>query len=326
MGVLDWFSGGGLLGIGDGQPDYAAMGVDPKQLRMMQLSQGLLGLGAGLAGGRDWGEGISRGFSGAQASMSQAREDAMRDAALTRELERQKKEDEAAAARQAALAGIAPPEGIDPAQWQNIMTGLPELGADILGQKFKPFTPDLDTITKGALEETGYFDRDNNWVSLGSGPRWAPQQGPQDPEAIRLLRAAGIDPASEEGKTILRNKLTGGAQQEPEAIRLLRAAGIDPGSNEGKDILRRKVVGGTSQPSAYSEKIQALIDQGYSPKDAVTLALGGDMDEITRYQPVDPPLNPDTGGIDDEQLSPDIRYRFPDGNIYRWDGQQFIPY
>lgn len=39
-------------------------------------------------------------------------------------------------------------------------------------QPVDPFTPDLQTLTRGDQTESGYFDQNGNWVSMGSGPRW----------------------------------------------------------------------------------------------------------------------------------------------------------
>jgi hypothetical protein len=71
------------------------------------------------------------------------------------------------------------------------------------------FKPDLQTINRGGSEETGYFDENGDWVLIATAPRWQPQQALQATETERLLKAAGIDPASPEGQAIIRSKLSG---------------------------------------------------------------------------------------------------------------------
>lgn len=46
--------------------------------------------------------------------------------------------------------------------------------AEHLFQKTGEFKPNIQTIQKGGNKESGYFDQNNNWVSLGSGPAWDP--------------------------------------------------------------------------------------------------------------------------------------------------------
>lgn len=67
-----------------------------------------------------------------------------------------------------------------------------------------------------------------------------------DPETIRLMRAAGIDPASEEGRAIIQQKLSGGGQADPNFVRELEALGIDPRSDEALELYY-----GRNSPAGY---------------------------------------------------------------------------
>jgi hypothetical protein len=108
------------------------------------------------------------------------------------------------------------------------------------------------------------------------------------PEEIRLMQAAGIDPTSEEGRAIIRNKLTGAGPNEPNFVRELEALGIDPHSKQALELyygrnspagyLLKPPAGGVATPSAGPTP--GTIEDGYRFK-------GGDPAQQENWEPVE---------------------------------------
>jgi hypothetical protein len=68
----------------------------------------------------------------------------------------------------------------------------------------------------------------------------------QAPDIIREMTAAGIDPASDEGKAIIRGHLTKDGAAEPNFVRELQALGIDPHSPQALELYY-----GRNSPAGY---------------------------------------------------------------------------
>lgn len=167
-------------------PSYAAMlGIDPNEMRMQQIAQALMFGGAGLVGGRNWGEGLSQGLYGAGQGALQARENAVTDAVRGFQLKKYQDEEARAQAAAEAVQGMKAPGAFDPGVWKRIVAADPDKAIDIWGQIMarepERFTPNVETIYRGSQAEQGYFDQDNNWVKLGEGQRFEGPQAPQLP-------------------------------------------------------------------------------------------------------------------------------------------------
>lgn len=65
-------------------------------------------------------------------------------------------------------------------------------------------------------------------------------------EIVQELKAAGIDPQSEEGRSIIRQHIGGGGGQEPNFVRELQAIGIDPHSDQALELYY-----GRNSPAGY---------------------------------------------------------------------------
>jgi len=72
----------GMTSLGTPQPEP----YDPRQGQMAGLSQGLLGLGAGIAGGQNWGQGISMGLLGANQGMQQGQQNYQRETLFNQQM------------------------------------------------------------------------------------------------------------------------------------------------------------------------------------------------------------------------------------------------
>jgi hypothetical protein len=84
-------------------------------------------------------------------------------------------------------------------------------GLDDWMQDPKEFKPDItEFFGPNNTKYKGYLDEDGNIKKVGeSAPLYEPNEGPAPTETERLLRLAGIDPASPEGKAIVQKKLQG---------------------------------------------------------------------------------------------------------------------
>lgn len=87
-GLLSYLFGQprGLLAQNSGMNQLPPEPYDPRQGKMEGLSQGLLGLGAGIAGGQNWGQGLSMGLLGANQGMQQGQDNYRRDTLFNQEI------------------------------------------------------------------------------------------------------------------------------------------------------------------------------------------------------------------------------------------------
>lgn len=108
------------------------------------------------------------------------------------------------------------PPGMMSPEKQGFLQAFPDQAPQILGDSLftqpKEFKPNIEEFYSedGKTKFKGYLDQSGNVVHLGgNAPIYAPQQGPGPTETERLLRLAGIDPNSAEGKSIISSKLAG---------------------------------------------------------------------------------------------------------------------
>lgn len=117
---------------------------------------------------------------------------------------------------------------------------------------------------------------------LGAGVALYKMKHPEaqnEPEVVRELRAAGIDPASEQGREILIRRLNGKGQADPNFVRELEALGIDPHSAEAKELyygrnspagylLKPPSLGGDSTPTVNSQEEYDALPPGTRYRDS----------------------------------------------------------
>ena len=187
-----------------------------------RVGDALTALGYGLLGGStgDWAPGFQSGLQAAQQrsmQRSQAERQQQEDARANQEWqwkvdERARADQQAATAaeqRAQIRAGLTPdqqklfdldPDGFAKRFIENQMPDAPE---------FKGY--ETKVVRVGNEDVTYLFNPiTGEQKEIGRGRAFAPQQGPQAPETIRLLQAAGIDPGSPEGQAIIKQKLSGG--------------------------------------------------------------------------------------------------------------------
>jgi hypothetical protein len=312
--------------------DYNGMpGVDPSQLRWQMLSQALSGLGSGLLSGNNWSSGLAAGFGGASRGIADARANAT-DEALRKikfqqyqdEQARQAAEDarkahlaQAVQSFQAAPGSAALP--IDP----NILQYLtPDQQFEALQSATKATAPYTDVakaaadLRAGRISQAEYdqIKRKETYIA----PQQPRQLTPYQDWVHQFQVDNGRAPNAKERRDYSRNPDRGGLptgyQYNP-----------DTGQAEAIPGLPKEALGGTPNKSAVEERAAQLRAAGYAEKDIPALASGQDPATIQAYMPVAPPKTAE-GQIDPAQLDPNTRYRMPDGQIYLWDGSNFVPY
>jgi hypothetical protein len=191
---------------------------DPKFLSQLAFSRALLGLGAGIASGRNWGESIARGLAGYGVGQEQGTEEGVRLAAYADHqaaAEEKRKLEEAAAKLPVPGSGVFSPGGprrgvFDAESWKFLPAEKKfDIWGQILTREPKPFTPNLQSYDTGLQHQSGYFDQSGKWVSMGTGPRFAPQQPGADAGVWETMTLPN-------GVTVQRNKRTGQVQSLPQ--------------------------------------------------------------------------------------------------------------
>jgi hypothetical protein len=126
-------------------------------------------------------------------------------------------EQKAQADLSAGLQGLVDKGVIDDAERNAILGGAGKLG-DFM-QDPKEFKPDItEFFGPNNTKYKGYLDESGNVQKVGeSAPLYEPDDGPAPTETERLLRLAGIDPASPEGKAIIQKKLQGEGGSGPKS-------------------------------------------------------------------------------------------------------------
>lgn len=204
---------------------------EPRYMRQRAMADALLQGTQGPISG--WGEGVANlaktaaaGYINnradtAQKTASQARADALRravqsgnkDQALSILSESDDPELQGMSL-QYQMAGLLDPQQLELKQiydpQQGGMVYVDE--RDALGKMAEGPKP-LEAAPQRTIRRDGLMvDQEltaDGWKDAGQGPQFAPQQAPQDPETIRLMRAAGIDPQSPEGQALIQSKLAG---------------------------------------------------------------------------------------------------------------------
>jgi len=179
------------------------------------LSQALSGLGAGLLGGQNFGQGLGMGFQQANQNIALGKQQSRQDEQFAFEKQKmdaeQKKllqtQQEAAAIKQAKEAFIAS----QPPEMQTQLRAADAAGAldTVIAQQMKPQGPESSIAKLGADLKAGLITPEQFNAAIRKETYIAPQQGPAPTETERLLRLGGIDPNSEEGRAIIRGKLAG---------------------------------------------------------------------------------------------------------------------
>ncbi len=125
----------GMNSLGNPQPEP----YDPRQGQVAGLSQGLLNLGAGIAGGNNWGQGISMGLLGASQGMQQGQDNYRRDAIFRQQLaegeranaERARQDAFFSGGQPPAMAGSQPGTVTTPGSTQYAQAGGPTPGSSV---------------------------------------------------------------------------------------------------------------------------------------------------------------------------------------------------
>jgi len=197
------------------------LGFDPAEMRRQAIFRGMFDAGAAMMaqqptpypqGLAPVGEGLlafGRGMENAQRDYyDQWRMglDAHEAQAQIAEREREAAERER---QQAAINEWIPTL---PPEVQAFFRAFPDEAVKVYGEQMfpKPFEPNIETIVEGLNTQSGYMGPDGKWVTLGEGPRFAPQQ-PQ-PTWTRI-----DDPTQygfPAGSVVTQNSLTGDYQTE----------------------------------------------------------------------------------------------------------------
>jgi hypothetical protein len=158
----------------------------------------MLGLAAGLLQGpqpgqqRGFGSSFSNGLLGGMQGMQMAREGAddkrrarLQDLQLQLQMVRAQKEQAQDAARQMAIGKLS--EGASP-DLQAMLQAAPDAAmAAMIEQRFAaPKPPTSRNLVQGGEEITQEWNG-SEWVEVGRGGRWAPQQPTQGPETWNIL-------------------------------------------------------------------------------------------------------------------------------------------
>lgn len=99
-------------------PSYASMlGIDPAEMRRQMIAQALIQGGAGLAGGQNWGQGLSQGLTLAGQGALQARENAITEGVRGFQLKKYQDEEAKAQALAEAAGKMKAPTWADPEIW-----------------------------------------------------------------------------------------------------------------------------------------------------------------------------------------------------------------
>jgi hypothetical protein len=223
----------GLAPVGPArEPNSADLMMQRRGLQYQPMSPlrglaagGLRGVGQALMA---WGSGrpelVGQAFSGGLDAFNQdqaRREAQARDDELfgmqveehqAGKTERQRKLDAEAKAKadsDAAIDRLVQAGALDAAEGDAMKAGVGGLG-DFMKEP-DAFKPDItEFFGPNNTKYKGYLDENGEIKKVGeSAPLYEPNEGPAPTETERLMRLAGIDPASPEGKKILANKLQG---------------------------------------------------------------------------------------------------------------------
>lgn len=276
---------------GTSADEWAMLGVDPSQVRAQQFGDILQQLGIGLLSGNNWGQGLAKGFAGAAQAAPQARQRALSEGVDRFRVK--KYMDEAADYKK--FQDMPAPKGVDPAEWASAPMSMRPGIYERANAPMK--APNIETIYEGDQAVQGYFDGEGQFVKVGGGRRFAPNQGPA-PQRLPLT-ATFWDPSANNGK-----------------------GGEVYATGELKGQLASNPNQASANPSSDTEQYNRLITNGYSQQDATALVNTNDPNAIMALRPVNPPLAED-GSVDTSNLDTETRYAGPDGKVYRWDGSQF---
>jgi hypothetical protein len=156
------------------------------------------------------------------------------------------------------------------------------------GQQIANYLGNTDQALAGIM-------RSNPVVGMALYRMKNPEVG-TDPETIRLMRAAGIDPQSEEGRAIIRGNLTkGGGQSDPTFVRELEALGIDPSSDEARELYY-----GRNSPAGYLLKPRPRGPVGGPRPGQVVRGFrfkGGNPNDQGSWEPANGGPTPQASGV-----------------------------
>jgi hypothetical protein len=285
------------------------LGLDPNQTEM--LSQALLGLGAGMAGGRNWREGIAGGLAGAAGGVQQARQNLRNDRILGLEEQRYGREEadwqakqKQAAARAAFIEQAMP--SLTPEQQAAARAAPDEFWTAYSKHLYaEPEAPKTRDVRIGTQQVTQQWDPvGRSWTEVGRGPAWAP---PQPTEGDRVLVQVA-DPSSPTGsRWVTRGQAVGKPSGAPGGGLTLpeqaNNAEIDRsrqyflGNNLSRDDIAAKTLQFDPQTGlpnpAYDATTARLFSAATQHKVGQDDLYGTFMD---RYYPSGPGASPAAGG------------------------------
>ena len=200
---------------------------------------------------------------------------------------------------------------------------------------------DLQTVVKGAQEETGYFDEGGDWVKVGGGPRWQPQR-PEQHETWQTLTDADAKmlglPAGEKYQRSSRGEIK---QVGGSAITLPQEAGNDEISAARRYLLDNNLSTDEIVRRTQEQTATGRDNADYDPYLAKTFNLAmqhkiGDdpgFDEMQKRYRAKGGAGTTTatalprtssGEIDANQLDKTTVYDDGAGGRWRWTGTDFV--